>query len=180
MEKYFWVVFDKLKKIDLGFSGVSGVSAVFCPECVHGKLTVATVKRGVIQIWYPRRELVYYDVCHNKCEGETPGSRNRRNTRNPRKSEGRFLFIYQKRPQNIATINHGKSRTWFSKQVMTYYEVLNNKCTHRGSRNRRNTRYRGSTDENPRLMFFNLPKTTRKYFSIENRTPVFERYIIKA
>ena len=50
IEKYFWVVFDKLKKIDLGFSGVSGVSAVFCPECVHGKLTVATVKRGVIQI----------------------------------------------------------------------------------------------------------------------------------
>ena len=129
MEKYFWVVFDKLKKIDLGFSGVSGVSAFFCPECVHGKLTVATVKRGVIQIWYPRRELVYYDVCHNKCEGETPGSRNRRNTRNPRKSEGRFLFIYQKRPKNIATINHGKSQTWFSKQVMTYYKVLNNKCT---------------------------------------------------
>ena len=176
MEKYFWVVFDKIKKIDLGFSGVSGVSAVFCLECVHGKLTVATVKRGVIQIWYPRRELVYYDVCHNKCAGETPGSRNRRKTRNHRKSEGRFLFIYQKRPENIAAMNRKKSRNWYSKRVVAYYEVFNNKCTPGVAE----TAETPETTENPRSIFLIYQKRLENIFSIENWDPVFERCIIKA
>ena len=35
IEKYFWAVFDKLKIIDLGFSGVSGVLAVSPTPGVH-------------------------------------------------------------------------------------------------------------------------------------------------
>ena len=35
IEKYFRAVFDKLKKIDLGFSAVSGVSAVSATLGVH-------------------------------------------------------------------------------------------------------------------------------------------------
>ena len=49
IEKYFWVVFDKLKKSTSDFQGFR-VFDVFCPERVHGEPMVATVKRGVSQI----------------------------------------------------------------------------------------------------------------------------------
>ena len=129
IEKYFRAVFDKLKKNRSRIFGGFGCFGGFCLERLRGEPTVTTVKRGESQIWCPKRALVYYDVCHNKCAGETPGSRNRRKTRNHRKSEGRFLFIYQKLPENIAAMNRKKSRNWYSKRVVAYYEVFNNKCT---------------------------------------------------
>ena len=129
IEKYFRAVFDKLKKNRARIFAGFGCFGGFCPERLRGMLTVTTVKRGVSQIWYAKRALVYYDVCHNKCAGETPGSRNHRNTRNPRKSEGRFIVIFRKRPKNIAVMNHRKSRNWYSRRVVAYYEVFNSICT---------------------------------------------------
>ena len=46
------------KKFDIRIFGGFG----FFPEYVRGELTVATVKRGVSQILYPKRGLVYFTI----------------------------------------------------------------------------------------------------------------------
>ena len=67
-------------------------------------------------------------------------------TENPRV----VFFIYQKRPENIAAMNRKKSRNRYSKRVVAYYEVFNNKCTPGIAE----TAETPETTENPRSIFF--------------------------
>ena len=110
IEKYFGAVFNKSKNVSL----ILGCFGGFCLESLRGELTVTSVKLMMSQILYPKQALVYYDVCHNKCAGETSGSRNNW------KSEGHF-FIYQKRPENFAAMNHS---FFFAKNLFFNIELF--------------------------------------------------------